>query len=55
MVENTPEARGRRLVDALLTRGVEKVEKSDLPLKCALSRFEVESDSGDTWIERLRR
>ena len=49
--DKTPEARGRRLVDALLTR----VSKSDLPLRSALNRFEVRvSEGGDTWIERRR-
>lgn len=49
--DKTPEAKGRRLVDALLTR----VRTSDLPVDCALNRFEVRvSDAGDTWIERLR-
>ena len=52
MPDKTPEAKGRRLIDALL----EQVRKSDLPLRSALSRFEVRvSVNGDTWIERLRR
>ena len=51
MPDTTPEARGRRLVDALLAQ----VRKSDLPLKSALNRFEARvSATGDTWIERLR-
>ena len=49
--DQTPEARGRRLLDALLTR----VGKSDLQLRSALNRFEVcVSERGDTWIEHLR-
>ena len=49
--DKTPEARGRRLVDALLTW----VGKSDRPLRSALNRFAVRvSEGGDTWIERLR-
>ena len=51
MPDKTPEARGRRLVDALLAQ----VGKSDLPLKSALNRFAVPvSAAGDTWVERLR-
>lgn len=41
MSEQTAEARGRQLVDALLLR-------SDLRLKCAINRFEVRvSETGD--------
>ena len=51
MRETTPEARGRRLIDVLLTR----VRTNDLPLRSAINRFEVRvSDTGETWIERLR-
>ncbi|MCY4668031.1 MAG: hypothetical protein OXC29_08590 [Rhodococcus sp.] len=51
MPDKTPEARGRRLVDALLAQ----VGKSDLPLKSTINRFEVRvSVNGDTWIGRLR-
>ena len=51
MPDKTPEARGRRLVDALLAQ----VGKSDPPLKSALNRFEARvSAAGDTWVERLR-
>lgn len=51
MREITPEARGRRLIDALLTR----VGKGDLPLRSTLNRFEVRvSETGEPWIERLR-
>ena len=51
MPDKTPEARGRRLVDALLAQ----VGKSDPPLKSALNRFEARvSAAGDTWVARLR-
>ena len=51
MPDKTPEAKGRRLIDALL----EQVRKSDLPLRSGLNRFEVRASvNGDTWIERLR-
>ena len=51
MTDKTPEAKGHRLIDALL----EQVRKSDLPLRSGLNRFEVRvSESGDTRIERLR-
>ena len=51
MPDKTPEARGRRLVDALLAQ----VRKSDLPLRSALNRFEARvSAAGDTWVQRLR-
>ena len=50
MPEATPESRGRRLLDAL-----KRWIKADRPLRCGINRFEVRvSDSGDTWIERLR-
>ena len=49
MPEQTAEARGRQLVDALLLR------TDELPLKCAINCFEVGvSDTGNAWIERLR-
>ena len=51
MPDKTPEARSRRLVDALLAQ----VAKSDLPLRSALNRFDARvSAAGDTWVERLR-
>ena len=51
MPDKTPEARGRRLIDALLAR----VRKRDLALERALNRFEGRvCDTGDAWIERLR-
>ena len=51
MPEKTPGARGRHLIDALLTH----VGKNGLQPRSALNRFEVRvSDTGDTWIERLR-
>ena len=50
MREETPRARGTRLIDALLAW-----LPPDSQLGRALSRFEVlVSDDGDTWIERLR-
>ena len=48
---NEAGARGRRLVDALLAR----VEAGDIRLRSGINRFEVRvSDTGETWIERLR-
>ena len=51
MPDKTREARGRRLIDALLAG----IRKCDLALERALNRFEVRvCDTGDAWIERLR-
>ena len=51
MPDKTPEAKGRRLVDALLAQ----VRNGNISLRPALNRFDVRvSVSGDTWIERLR-
>ena len=50
MREETPRARGERLIDALLGSLT-----PDRELKREINRFEVRvSDDGDTWIERLR-
>ena len=50
MKEQTPRARGDRLVDALLAWTA-----PDRPLRREINRFEVRvSDDGETWIERLR-
>ena len=50
MREQTPTARGDRLIDALLAWVT-----PDRPLRRELNRFDVRvSDDGDTWIEGLR-
>ena len=50
MREQTPRARGDRLVDALLAWVA-----PDRPLRRELNRFQVRvSDDGGAWIERLR-
>ena len=50
MPEETPEARGRRLLDALHVWLA-----ADRSLRCGINRFEVRvAENGDTWIERLR-
>ena len=51
MPDKTPEAKGRRLVDALLAQ----VRNGNISLRATINRFEVRvSVTGDTWIERLR-
>ena len=50
MPDATPEARGRRLLDALRVWLA-----ADRSLRCGINRFEVRvAENGDTWIERLR-
>lgn len=50
MKEQTPSARGDRLVDALLAWTT-----PDRPLRREINRFEVRvSNDGETWIEPLR-
>ena len=50
MPEKTPEDRGRRLIDALIVWIT-----PDRQIEPSLNRFEVRvSETGDTWIERLR-
>ena len=50
MPDSTPEARGRRLLDALHVWLA-----ADRSLRCGINRFEVRvAENGDTWIERLR-
>ena len=50
MPDATPEARGRRLRDALHVWLA-----AYRSLRCGINRFEVRvAENGDTWIERLR-
>ena len=50
MPDATPEARGRRLRDALHIWLA-----AYRSLRCGINRFEVRvAENGDTWIERLR-
>ena len=50
MPDRNPEARGRRLLDALRVWLA-----ADRSLRSEINRFEVQvTENGDTWIERLR-
>ncbi len=50
MPDPTPEARGRRLLNALRVWLA-----ADRSLRRGINRFEVRvAENGDTWIERLR-
>ena len=51
MPDKTPEAKGRHLIDALLAH----IKEKRLSTQVGLNRFDVRvSNTGDTWIERLR-